>query len=87
MELKRWDIFVLIGEEGVQQAKGCYVNLKVIDKYVGEIDILESKHVLRIDQAEIEIVIPQTRGCVIIVNGAYRGSTARLLGVDGSFLR
>ena len=59
----------------------------MIDKYVGEIEILESKHVLRIVQAEIEIVIPQIRGCVIIVNGAYRGSTVGLFGVDGSFWR
>jgi DNA/RNA-binding protein KIN17 len=55
---------------------------KVIDKYVGEIEMLESKHVLRVDQAELETVIPQIGGLVRIVNGAYRGATAKLLGVD-----
>ncbi|CAN0904042.1 KIN17-like protein [Linum grandiflorum] len=55
---------------------------KVIDKYVGEIEMLESKHRLRVDQVELETVIPQIGGLVKIVNGAYRGSNARLLGVD-----
>ncbi|CAI0443145.1 unnamed protein product [Linum tenue] len=55
---------------------------KVIDNYVGEIEMLESKHRLRIDQVELETVIPQVGGLVKIVNGAYRGSNARLLGVD-----
>ncbi|KAL4393770.1 hypothetical protein AHAS_Ahas02G0085200 [Arachis hypogaea] len=55
---------------------------KVIDKYVGETEMLESKHVLRVDQEELETVIPQVGGRVKIVNGAYRGSTAKLLGVD-----
>ncbi|PRQ37793.1 hypothetical protein RchiOBHm_Chr4g0406611 [Rosa chinensis] len=44
--------------------------------------MLESKHVLRVDQQELETVIPQI-GCLVkIVNGAYRGSNARLLAVD-----
>ncbi|CAK8540966.1 unnamed protein product [Lathyrus sativus] len=44
--------------------------------------MLESKHVLRVDQEELETVIPQVEGRVKIVNGAYHGSLARLLGVD-----
>ena len=44
--------------------------------------MLESKHVLRVDQDELETVIPQIGGLVRIVNGAYRGSNARLLSVD-----
>ncbi|KAK4353714.1 hypothetical protein RND71_025908 [Anisodus tanguticus] len=55
---------------------------KVIDKYVGEIEMLENKHVLRVDQEELETVIPQIGGLVRIVNGAYRGSKARLLAID-----
>ncbi|XP_054822717.1 KIN17-like protein [Prosopis cineraria] len=69
-----------LADKGYYKQKG--VVLKVIDKYVGEIEMLESKHVLRVDQAELETVIPQIGGLVKIVNGAYRGSTARLLGVD-----
>lgn len=69
-----------LAEKGYYKQKG--VVRKVIDKYVGEIEMLESKHVLRVDQVELETVIPQVGGRVKIVNGAYRGSLARLLGVD-----
>ncbi|ONI36522.1 hypothetical protein PRUPE_1G588200 [Prunus persica] len=69
-----------LADKGYYKQKG--VVRKVIDKYVGEIEMLESKHVLRVDQAELETVIPQT-GCLVkIVNGAYRGSNAKLLAVD-----
>lgn len=69
-----------LAEKGYYKQKG--VVKKVIDKYVGEIEMLDSKHVLRIDQEELETVLPQIGGIVKIVNGAYRGSNARLLGVD-----
>ncbi|OEL30217.1 DNA/RNA-binding protein KIN17 [Dichanthelium oligosanthes] len=69
-----------LAEKGYYRQKG--VVKKVIDKYVGEIEMLESKHVLRVDQDELETVIPQIGGLVRIVNGAYRGSNARLLSVD-----
>ncbi|CAK9136230.1 unnamed protein product [Ilex paraguariensis] len=69
-----------LAEKGYYKQKG--VVQKVIDKYVGEIEMLESKHVLRVDQEELETVIPQIGGLVRIVNGAYRGSNARLLVVD-----
>ncbi|AED96127.1 DNA/RNA-binding protein Kin17, conserved region [Arabidopsis thaliana] len=55
---------------------------RVIDKYVGEIEMLESKHVLRVDQVELKTVLPQIGGMVKIVNGAYRGSNTRLLDLD-----
>lgn len=69
-----------LAEKGYYKQKG--VVRKVIDKYVGEIEMLESKHVLRVDQEELETVIPQIGGLVRIVNGAYRGSKARLLSVN-----
>ncbi|MBA0813795.1 hypothetical protein Gohar_027617 [Gossypium harknessii] len=69
-----------LAQKGYYKQKG--VVRKVIDRYVGEIEMLESKHVLRVDQEELETVIPQIGGMVRIVNGAYRGSSARLLGVD-----
>lgn len=53
-------------------------------KYVGEIQMLESGDVLKVDQSELETVIPNLGGLVRIVNGAYRGSNARLLGIDTS---
>ncbi|KAF5735148.1 DNA/RNA-binding protein KIN17 [Tripterygium wilfordii] len=69
-----------LAEKGYYKQKG--VVRKVIDKYVGEIEMLESKHILRVDQLELETVIPQIGGLVRMVNGAYRGSIAKLLGVD-----
>ena len=44
--------------------------------------MLEGGLVVRVDQAELETVIPALGGLVLIVNGAYRGSIARLLAVD-----
>ncbi|OMO53464.1 hypothetical protein CCACVL1_28618 [Corchorus capsularis] len=69
-----------LAQKGYYKQKG--VVRKAIDKYVGEIEMLESTHVLRVDQEELETVIPQIGGIVRIVNGAYCGSNARLLGVD-----
>lgn len=69
-----------LADKGYYKQKG--VIHKVIDKYVGEIEMLENKHVLRVDQEELETVIPQIGGLVRIVNGAYRGSNARLLAID-----
>ncbi|KAL5706161.1 DNA/RNA-binding protein kin17 [Ranunculus cassubicifolius] len=67
-------------EKGYYKQKG--VVTKVVKKYAGEIKMLDSKHVLIIDQAELETVIPQIGGLVKIVNGAYRGENARLISVD-----
>ncbi|XP_073145583.1 KIN17-like protein [Henckelia pumila] len=69
-----------LADKGYYKQKG-FVR-RVIDKYVGEIEMLENKHVLRIDQEELETVIPQIGGLVKIVNGAYRGENARLLAID-----
>ncbi|KAF3330003.1 DNA/RNA-binding protein KIN17 [Carex littledalei] len=69
-----------LAEKGYYKEKG--VVKRVIDKYVGEIEMLETKHKLRIDQDELETVIPQIGGLVKIVNGAYRGLNAKLLSVD-----
>ncbi|GKA56100.1 KIN17-like protein [Tanacetum coccineum] len=54
----------------------------VIDKYVGEIEMIESKHKLRVDQEELETVIPQIGGVVRVVNGVYHGLNARLFSVN-----
>ncbi|KAL8538528.1 hypothetical protein ACS0TY_000516 [Phlomoides rotata] len=69
-----------LADKGYYKQKG--VVRKVIDKYCGEIEMLENKHVLRVDQEELETVLPQIGGLVKIVNGAYRGENARLLAID-----
>ncbi|KAJ3680802.1 hypothetical protein LUZ60_015291 [Juncus effusus] len=69
-----------LSDKGYYKQKG--VIKKVIDKYTAEIEMLENKHKLRVDQEELETVIPQIGGIVRIVNGAYRGERGRLLDVD-----
>ncbi|KAF9595966.1 hypothetical protein IFM89_006712 [Coptis chinensis] len=58
--------------------------VNVIDMYLVEIEMLESKDVIRARQAELETVIPHNGGLVKIVNGkrVYRGSNARLISLD-----
>jgi DNA/RNA-binding protein KIN17 len=69
-----------LADKGYYKEKG--VVERVISKYVGEIRMLESNHLLKVDQEELETVLPQIGGTVRIVNGAYRGSNARLLAID-----
>lgn len=54
----------------------------MVGKYVGEISMLDSGDVIRIDQAELETVLPAPGGRVLVVNGLYRGTKARLLGIN-----
>ncbi|KAJ0792950.1 putative KIN17-like protein [Helianthus annuus] len=61
----------VLADKGYYKQKG--VVRKVIDKYVGEIEMLESKHKLRVDQEELETVIPQIGWLVRV-----RRSNARL---------
>eukprot|EP00873_Tetraselmis_striata_P015347 jgi/Tetstr1/435611/TSEL_024513.t1 len=55
---------------------------KIVDGVVAELTMLDSGDVLRVDQRQLETVIPQPGGLVQVVNGAYRGSTAKLLSVN-----
>jgi len=55
---------------------------EVIDKYVAQVKILELGDVLKLDQSQLETVIPPIGGKMKVVNGAYRGDTAVLLGLD-----
>lgn len=55
---------------------------KVIDKYIAIVKMLDSGDVLKIDQNQLETVIPQIEKKVKVVNGAYRGEEAILLEID-----
>lgn len=57
------------GQKGVIKA--------VHETYIGEVR-LDSGTVLKIDQEDLETVLPALGGHVMIVNGAYRGDTATL---------
>jgi len=58
------------------------VVLKVIENYVGEVELNESGDIVRLDQQFLETVIPNVGGKVRIVNGAYRDEEAVLESVD-----
>ena len=44
--------------------------------------MLDSGDVVRVDQAELETVIPSVGGRVRVVNGAYRGARGELLEIN-----
>lgn len=50
---------------------------KVIDEFVGEIEV--DSAIVRLDQAELETVVPKVGQTVLIVNGRCRGSLATML--------
>jgi DNA/RNA-binding protein KIN17 len=55
---------------------------RVIDKYVGELTMVDSGDVIRVDQEELETVLPAPGGSVLVVNGQYRGARGVLEGLD-----
>jgi len=65
-------------------ADGAYYKQKgvvkqVHDQYVGEIEMIESADIIKIDQTYCETVIPGVGGRVRIVNGGYRGEQGELV--------
>eukprot|EP00730_Choanoeca_flexa_P019505 TRINITY_DN9529_c0_g3_i2.p1 TRINITY_DN9529_c0_g3~~TRINITY_DN9529_c0_g3_i2.p1 ORF type:complete len:417 (+),score=108.63 TRINITY_DN9529_c0_g3_i2:242-1492(+) len=58
------------------------VVLKVIDKFIGKIQLLDSKTILKLDQEYLETVIPKVGGPMLILNGRYRGLCCRLERID-----
>jgi len=58
------------------------VVLQVINYYVAEIKMLDFPDIIRIDQNQLETVIPAIGSKVLVVNGAYRGQIAVLTSID-----
>ncbi|GJS80774.1 KIN17-like protein [Tanacetum coccineum] len=67
---------------GKEKGEGNASGKKFVFDEVDDVKVGKSKHKLRVDQEELETVIPQIGGVVRVVNGACRGSNARLLGVN-----
>lgn len=66
---------------------GKYYNQKgvieqVEGRYVGQIKMLQSGDVLRLDQDFLETVLPALEGRVLVLNGAHRGERATLKAID-----
>ncbi|EFN55929.1 hypothetical protein CHLNCDRAFT_22710 [Chlorella variabilis] len=58
------------------------VVLRVVERYRGEVEMSDSGDVLQVDQAELETVVPQPGGTVLVVSGPHRGARGTLVGID-----
>jgi DNA/RNA-binding protein KIN17 len=56
--------------------------VKVIDKLTAEVEMHKSGDVLRINQSELETVLPSPGGAILVVNGAHRGARGTLESLD-----
>lgn len=52
---------------------------QVRDEFVGEIKMIETGHVLKLDQEHLETVIPSCGGQVLVVAGKHKGSVGVLI--------
>ncbi|KAK2078997.1 hypothetical protein QBZ16_002687 [Prototheca wickerhamii] len=71
-------------EHGYYKQKG--IVSRVLDDFVGEIEMLDSGDIIRVDQEELETVIPAPGGRVLVVAGEQRGAKGTLEALDtGAF--
>lgn len=54
----------------------------MLKRFVAEICMLDGGDILQVDQAELETVLPQPGGTVRVLQGAYRGCKASMMGID-----
>ena len=54
----------------------------VSDRYTAKVRMISSGDLVRLDQDDLETVIPAVGGRVRIVNGGYRGAAAKLTAID-----
>jgi len=69
-----------VGEGQYYKKKG--VVKKVRDKFEGEVLMVDTGDILRIDQEHLETVIPAVGRSVLVVNGSFRGYEAKMLSLD-----
>jgi len=67
-------------EHGYYKQKGEV--LRVLDRLVGEIEMAGSGDVVRVDQKELQTVVPQPGGAVRVVAGPRRGARGKLVSID-----
>eukprot|EP00667_Euglena_gracilis_P013545 EG_transcript_13983 len=69
-----------VGQGKYYRQKG--VVLEVVERYVAKVRMLDTDGLIKVDQEELETVIPQVGGKVLLVNGAYRGEVGILQAVN-----
>ena len=67
---------------GYHKQKGTVCD--VPSTYVAEIEMASSGDVLRVDQAQLETVLPAPGGQVLVVAGKHKGQRAGMLGVNAN---
>lgn len=67
-------------EAGYYRGKG--IVQKVLKQYIAQISMLDGDDVLQVDQAELETVLPQEGGTVIVLREPHRGSKAVMQGIN-----
>lgn len=67
-------------EHGYYKKKG--VVQAVLDSCIAEICMLDSDDIVRVDERELETVLPQIGGIVAILNHSFKGQTGVLKGVN-----
>lgn len=69
-----------------KQLQGYYKKKGSVERVIGgrvaELRTLESGDLLRVDQGQLETVIPKPGGNVLVVRGEHEGETATLESVD-----
>lgn len=66
-------------EHGYYKRKGVVCSSR---NKVGELQMLDSNDIIRVDQRELETVLPQIGGSVMVLNGRYKRQVGVLLGVN-----
>ena len=54
----------------------------IVSTYVAEVSMMDSADVLRVDQAQLETVLPSPGGVVLVLSGQHALSRAVMLAVD-----
>eukprot|EP00457_Paulinella_chromatophora_P004995 gb/GEZN01005008.1/.p1 GENE.gb/GEZN01005008.1/~~gb/GEZN01005008.1/.p1 ORF type:complete len:411 (-),score=94.78 gb/GEZN01005008.1/:357-1589(-) len=70
----------VVGDGAYYKKKGTVVKLH--DKYVAEVKMLDTGHILKIDQEQLQNVVPNIGRKVLVVNGGYRGAEATMLALN-----
>jgi hypothetical protein len=70
-----------VGEGRFYKAKAAVVDVQG-DGFVGVLRVLDGGAVLKVDQADLQTVVPRRGGEARFVRGPHRGARAELLDID-----
>mmetsp|Transcript_7302 Transcript_7302/g.21522 ORF Transcript_7302/g.21522 Transcript_7302/m.21522 type:complete len:400 (+) Transcript_7302:390-1589(+) len=65
---------------GLYKQKGIVICL--VSEQVGEVELMDGSAAVQVHQSQLETVIPQPGGRVMVLNGPFRGTPAELVSID-----